>query len=321
MILIITNKDDITTDFVVKKMNLLKLEYYRLNTEELLSAVDINFDFVNNNFELYDKNSNKTINLLKDISSIYFRRPHLPNLMQFCYKKKEKNFIEKELYYTLEGLYSILKNKFWISNPNDIRVAENKILQLQIAKEVGFNLPASLLSNSKKKEIAFLDKYNAIIKPIKSGVVYEDDKNISLIYTALINKKDLLENNSKFPAYLQEAIFPKTDIRVTVVGNKVFAAKIIYDNLNKIDWREIDSTNIKYEEHVLPENIISKCIQIVQKFNLIFGAIDLAIGKNGKYIFFEINPNGQWAWLEKNLGQNISEEIVNLLVNEGKYNE
>ncbi len=317
MILIITNKNDITTDFVVKKLNLLNLEYYRLNTEDLLSNIGINFDFTNDTFELYDKNLNKTVNLLKEVDSVYFRRPLLPNLKQFCLKKKEENFIEKELYYTLEGLYSILENKFWISKPNNIRIAENKILQLQVAKDIGFQIPVSLLSNSKKNEIAFTNKHNSIIKPIKSGVVYEDDKNINLIYTAPINKKDLLNNNSKFPAYLQEAISPKTDVRVTVVGNKVFAAKIIYDNLNKIDWREIDSKNIKYEEYVLPENITNKCIQIVQKFNLMFGAIDLAINKNEKYIFFEINPNGQWAWLEKNLGQNISEEIVNLLMNRG----
>ena len=55
---------------------------------------------------------------------------------------------------------------------------------------------------------------------------------------------------------------------------------------------------------------------LFEKINLNTGSADLILDKNGNYIFLEINPNGQWAWIEKQTGYEISNEIVNLLEHE-----
>lgn len=108
------------------------------------------------------------------------------------------------------------------------------------------------------------------------------------------------------------------DIRVTVVGDKVFSASIKCDNPDIVDWRKLENCGMLFEYTELPEKIKYLCIQLTKEFKLEFGAIDLAIDDNGEYIFFEINPNGQWAWLDKNLNYNIANEIANLLFNGGK---
>ena len=56
------------------------------------------------------------------------------------------------------------------------------------------------------------------------------------------------------------------------------------------------------------------CLKLTKKLELNFSAIDLILDKNKDYIFLEINPNGQWAWIEKRLGYNISCEIIKLLM-------
>ena len=71
--------------------------------------------------------------------------------------------------------------------------------------------------------------------------------------------------------------------------------------------------NLKHEKINLPEEINIKCIALLQALKLRYGAIDFILDDNGNYIFLEINPNGQWAWIEKQTGYNITQEIVNLL--------
>ena len=317
MILVISNKDDLTTDFIIHKLSSAQIPFYRLNTEDLFSTVNINFDFGNNKFKIIDTALQKNIDIQNDVKSIYLRRPILPNLEQFNISKNEKSFIEKEIYYVLEGLYSVLRNKFWISNPNRIRQAENKILQLQIAKELGFNVPHTLLTNIKKDTLNFIDSNSAVIKPIKSGLVAENKESLDLIYTRKINKEMVLANSSQFPLYIQEEIKNKTDIRVTVVGDKVFAAEIDYHNSDIIDWRAVENNQIKYKTTILPNKVSELCVQLLKRLKLEFGAIDLAKNQNNSYYFFEINPNGQWAWLDKELDINIAQEIVNVLINGG----
>jgi ATP-dependent Clp protease ATP-binding subunit ClpC len=80
----------------------------------------------------------------------------------------------------------------------------------------------------------------------------------------------------------------------------------------KIDWRK---RKIPFQPYLLPNEISEKCLALTKKLNLSFGAIDIIRNKSGEYIFLEINPNGQWAWLETEAGLKISDEIINFLAN------
>jgi glutathione synthase/RimK-type ligase-like ATP-grasp enzyme len=99
-----------------------------------------------------------------------------------------------------------------------------------------------------------------------------------------------------------------------MVGERAFAVLIDSqkDNETQIDWRrgEIPLKHLIIE---LPNNILSQCVSLLKILNLRFGAIDFILDKSGNFIFLEINPNGQWAWIEKQTEYDISNEIVNLL--------
>ena len=108
-------------------------------------------------------------------------------------------------------------------------------------------------------------------------------------------------------------------MRVTVVGNKFFSAKILSQEYQdtKIDWRRSETTKLHYEKTRLPKEIKSKCLKLIKYSNLNFGAIDFAL-EDKEFIFLEINPNGQWAWIEKRLQYDISGAIVDLLARNEK---
>jgi glutathione synthase/RimK-type ligase-like ATP-grasp enzyme len=314
-ILLITNKTDITTDFIVKKLTDKKVPFYRLNTEEIGHSVQISFDILAHDFILYDKRLNIKVDLLK-FNSIYFRRPEI-ELDSASLTPAEANFIKSELLFTLEGLYSILSNAFWLNTVYSIRKAENKIYQLLLANKIGLNIPQSLITNNSQNAFDFYESSNAacIIKPIKSGLV-ESDKEEGVIFTSKIELTNTnITRIESCPIYLQELIEKKGDIRITVVGNKIFAAFIHSQDLSEahVDWRRA-STPLKHLPIDLPSNITNQCFELCRKLSLNFAAIDFILDKDNNYIFLEINPNGQWAWIEKQLNYPISEQITNLLI-------
>jgi glutathione synthase/RimK-type ligase-like ATP-grasp enzyme len=103
------------------------------------------------------------------------------------------------------------------------------------------------------------------------------------------------------------------DIRVTVVENQVIAVKIFQKSKEKIDidWRRLKE-ELNYEVIELPEQIKHLCIQFLKEFNLKFGGIDL-VYHNNEYYFIEINPTGEWSWLQQNTGFRFDKVIVNSL--------
>jgi glutathione synthase/RimK-type ligase-like ATP-grasp enzyme len=315
MILLISNKDDITTDFVVQKLNEFGLNFYRFNTEDLIHSVNITIDFENEIFQIYDLTLKKTIDL-KQIKSVYYRRPEIPIITNRL-NQSEAKFVRNELIYTLEGIYKLLRKVFWVSPLYSIRESENKIYQISLAKEIGFQIPNSIITNQKSEAFNFFDRNfkDCIIKPIKSGLVGEVD-DMKVIFTNPLNVKTDFELVKSCPTYIQSNIHKKADIRVTVVGNDFFPARIHSQDSAKaqVDWRRSD-TVLKYSKVELPDDIKEKCKMLMSKLNLQFGAIDFIENENDDFIFLEINPNGQWAWIEQQLKYPISESIVKLLIN------
>lgn len=316
-ILLITNKGDVTTDFIVKRLKEGNLPFYRLNTEEIGHSVQVSFDINQNQYTLFDKQLNLQVDLTQ-IKSVYFRRPEIRRHTQDI-SLAEGNFIQSELQSCLEGLYKILNNAYWINNVFAIRNAENKIYQLLIAKDLGFNIPHSIITNHSDSALKFykVNNSNCIIKPLKSGLVqYGNEEGV--IFT---NKIDLNSANvdrvEGCPVYLQKLITKKGDIRVTVIGDKIFSAFIHSQESkeSKIDWRRVNHP-LKHSAIQLPANLENKCLALTKQLSLKFAAIDFILGNDGNYTFLEINPNGQWAWIERQLNFEISHEITKILAKE-----
>jgi len=160
-VILITNKEDITTDFIVKALTLKNSPFYRFNTDELGETVFINFDFQQSIFEIIDARQGLIINLL-EVRVVYFRRPEI-RINKEGLTAGEVNFIRSEIAYMLEGLYRILDQATWVNDVWAIRSAENKIYQLLLAGQVGFKVPESLISNIPMKLSSFMPKQKEIL--------------------------------------------------------------------------------------------------------------------------------------------------------------
>lgn len=317
-VLLITNKSDVTTDFIVKELKKRNINFYRFNTEELTKSLSISLDVNQESYFLLDRRTLQKINI-RQFSAVYFRRPELPVQTNAFLTKAEIDFINNEILYSLEGIYKILRNAYWISPVYAIREAENKIYQLEIAQSLGFRIPNSFISNSYGETSDFYkrNKKKCIIKPLNSGLIEDGNQQRILFTNSVAEFPATAEEIETCPQFFQNLIEKEADIRVTVVGNKIFSTMIHSQDHeeSKIDWRKSDFV-LSHSRTQLPEVISQKCVELLSILKLRFGAIDLVLDKHGNYFFLEINPNGQWAWIEKQTGYEISAEIVNLLCNE-----
>ena len=64
----------------------------------------------------------------------------------------------------------------------------------------------------------------------------------------------------------------------------------------------------------LPKNVGNFCSSMLAHYGLHFGAFDFIYSKEGKYFFLELNPNGQWLWLEEQSGYNLTKEVADNLL-------
>ena len=317
MILLITNRDDITSDFIVNGLNKESIEYYRLNTEDISSGVSVSFDMTRNEYLLWDSKKNIGVDLNK-IESVYFRRPKLPVLEEEGMSHGELKFAQSEYAYTLEGLYKILADRYWVNNIYAIREAENKLYQLRLAQHIGFKIPETIVTSMPNKAKEFIDSHgDCIVKPLKTGLVEDTDSQKYIFTTELPSTESIQVDRIRYcPTLIQTKIDKAYDIRVTMVGDMIFPARIdsqAFDE-TKVDWRKGERIDLHYERLELPGNINRKCKLLLKQLKLHFGAIDLVCDKNGVIFFLEINPNGQWGWIEKRLGYNIAREIISLLI-------
>lgn len=177
------------------------------------------------------------------------------------------------------------------------------------------NLP--VLSSGLLRYMVFYKQFNGniIIKPIHSSKI-DDVEKVKIFFTNRMNEQHLSDLNkyTLTPCIFQECIDKECDIRVTVVNKKVFSAYVDSqsEEETKVDWRR---KKRRFKPYDLPIDIQEKCIAITHALGLSFGAIDIIKSTTGEYVFLEINPNGQWAWVEIDTGLEISNEIINYLSN------
>lgn len=320
MILLITNKRDLTTDYIVRELSARNIEFFRVNTEDLTTnSVFVGIQHRNDWF--ISVGERKVFG--NQVTSAYFRRPGSPSSNLGSSETGTNTYVNDEWNALLKTIYWRLGNR-WLNSPEKIFFAEDKPKQLLLAKEMGFRIPDSCVTNDINTVIEFQQNKELIAKPLKHALLVNSGKE-SVIFTSRIPSLDptVAASLKLAPVIFQSEIKKKSDIRVTVVGDSVFACSINSQLMDEtsVDWRKGSRTDISHEPIQLPIVVESMCIKLTKILDLNFSAIDLICDKDDEYWFLEINPNGQWAWIENRTQQPISRAIVDLLLSISSNNQ
>lgn len=214
--------------------------------------------------------------------------------------------IERESFTFIRNMYSVLSSEHirWVNPLTNSQTGHNKYNQLAAAKEVGFNIPNTLMSNDPRKVREFYDSNAPIVfKAFLPGGWVQPNGNQNILKTTRVTAKDLGDSNSikSCPGIFQAYVKKKYDIRVTVIGETIIAAKIDSQTQGEaIDWRydcNYDARPVLKLQ--LPDDINLKCFNICKRLGLVFACIDLVLSEEGEYIFLELNEAGQFLWKEQ----------------------
>jgi hypothetical protein len=175
-----------------------------------------------------------------------------------------------------------------------------------------------LITNSASEFLEFARAHEGdVIDKVASGGPFERTYPQLVRYTAKLTRRDLayIGRLRNCPTTFQANVPKRFEVRATVVGSEVFAAEIHSQASRQAsqDWRRFDLMNTPHKPHRLPPELARRCVALVHELGLSYGAIDLIVRPDGRYIFLEINPNGQYLWVEELTGLPISAAIADFL--------
>lgn len=210
---------------------------------------------------------------------------------------------------------------FCLDPLKDAHYARHKPLQLQIARRLGIEIPRTLITNDPQavRELAAECPAGIVTKMMTSFAVFDPDGRESVVFTNPLGEADLadLDGLDLCPMTFQENVPKAAELRVTVVGRRVFAAEVDSQASERAthDWRRDGAGLLEdWQACELPAELERQLLGLCDRLGLNYGAIDLILTPDGRYVFLEINPVGEFFWLEHQPGFAISAAIAEVLV-------
>jgi glutathione synthase/RimK-type ligase-like ATP-grasp enzyme len=245
---------------------------------------------------------------IRDIGAVWLRKKASFSFLSTDLAAQERAYAEAEMEHVLFSLlYSL--DCYWMSHPTALRGAIWKGEQLRRAARLGFHVPPSLVTNRRDRVDGFRARLGGdiVFKALSSAslaaedVAAEDRIAGGLPTTRITDEHDAaLDAVAELPCFFQRHVAKRHELRVTVIGSQVFAARIDSqaDPRTATDYRDF-AAEISYSAERLPPDIERRCRELVHSYGLTYGAIDLIVTPTGEHVFLENNPVGQFLFVEQ----------------------
>jgi hypothetical protein len=214
-------------------------------------------------------------------------------------------FTSRNVRASLLGMFLTDFRGVWLDHPQAIARADNKLVQLRVASAAGFRVPRTLLSQDPDRIRSFAASLDApmIIKTV-AGMLGVPSLTGKVTPEQLKNDGPL----KACPAIYQELIPGRKHLRVHCFGNEVQSALIESELL---DWRHPMAVDV--EPFTLPQRQKDQLLAILSEFDLKMGIFDLKLTDGGEPVWLELNPQGQFLFIEALGGGNLVEPFVRFL--------
>lgn len=283
-----------------------------------------------------------------DIQAVWTRRIPPSRLPKYI-EKASIPFIFWESNALLMAIEKLIPHAFWFPNGGFSSPAP-KPYQLLVARSVGLNVPETYIGNDVRRVLDFVEQFPEICLkgverqisnrkiPLKRRLVlwlrgqlkaYMDSQweqgaseygmEIMSAHSQKVSPAYIRENIGRVkncPITFQKYVDKAFELRVTVVGSKIFSCAIYSQESQeaRTDYREGNLGSLRHEVFDLPSHIEVSIKEFMQLLDLNFGCIDMIVTPSNEYVFLEVNPNGQWLWIEERTGLPIAKAIAELLV-------
>lgn len=307
-VLIVTHTGDLHADLVARQIAKTAAPAFRLHLDAFPKDYDIELAFADGHWRGLLGSATEGELAIDEVGAVWMRKRADFSFASTSLSEQERAYAKGEVEHILFGLLYGL-DCFWMSHPRALRTASWKGEQLRRAASMGFTVPPSLITNRPDRVHEFYREHprGIVFKSLSSPLlaaeqVAADDRLVDGIPTTPIREGDLAlaDAVAVMPSFFQMQIHKKHELRVTVIGDEVFAAKIHSqdDPRTAVDVRDY-AAEIRYERCELPPALAERCRAFVHSYDLTYGAIDIVVSEDDDYVFLENNPAGQFLYVEE----------------------
>jgi glutathione synthase/RimK-type ligase-like ATP-grasp enzyme len=310
MIIVISHDQDPHASRVLERLSSAGREALLLNLAELPNHATLTFSYLCCGKVRIDYRRGKGASFALDQArSVWWRRPQAADPSSVT-DPDLRLFTANEWNEAINGLWQLLRMP-WMNDPMRDDVASRKALQLKIAQEVGLRVPRTLITSDPEQARAFI---------ASQGIGATIHKTFSCTHavwreTRLLRGEDLdlLDSVQLAPVIFQEFVPAGLDLRITAVGESLFAAAIRpEDGETRVDFRmRVGRSSMTAFD--LPDVIARKLRALMDRLGLIYGAIDMRVTPEGEYYFLEVNTAGEFLFVEDRTGLPISHAVAQWL--------
>jgi len=308
-VLILASLYDFPTDRVCIELAKAGARFVRLNVESL-GSTSVRLDPHGPHLEIYADGRRYVVD--RHLKSVWWRQPtFLRNTSQKPMGLDEQ-LSRSQWPAFVRGLMAFDQAR-WVNHPAMTYRAEAKPWQLHVAGKLGFAVPKTIITNDPDARLPDGLGQRIAVKSVDTVLLREGNEQF-FAYTQLVDWAEIASEELRAaPVVVQEALSPKLDLRVTVLGGRAWTVAVTSNGAPiEGDWRLKKKNQLAYPAYDLPTDVEARCIDLVKAMGLVFGAIDLAL-VGDRFVFIEINPTGEWGWLdspERPLAEAIASALV-----------
>ncbi len=200
----------------------------------------------------------------------------------------------------------------WVNHPSANARAAYKPHQLAAATRCGLTVPRTLITNDPQvaRRFAASCPDGAVYKTLDGAPAVDGWTHFTTPVTA-----DQITDGVAATAHLFQERVPKAfEVRLTVVGEEFFAARIdAHSDITRQDWRR-DYDALTFAPIQTPTQVRANVARLMAQLDLHYGALDLIVTPDGEWVFLEVNPNGQFGFAEQRAGLPIASAIADHLM-------
>jgi len=253
----------------------------------------------------------------EEIAAVWLHRPIFELFGAGPTRDNLGSFVRREREAALRGLFDLVADAFWVNPAAALYAATSKPMQLCHAAAVGLTLPRTLVTNRPDEAAAFFAASGGrVIAKAFRGEIGSGWHDTEIVYAQRLTEAHLAElpRLRHAPCIFQELVDKASELRVTVVGDRLFPVEIRFaDGAPPPDDYRRAEVEASYAACALPPELERACARLVERCGLGFAAIDFIRRPDGAFVFLELNAYAAWLWLEALTGIAVSDAVAELL--------
>ncbi|WP_369174798.1 ATP-grasp ribosomal peptide maturase [Streptomyces sp. R28] len=311
-VLILTSEEDVTADMVVVHLNASGVPVVRLDPADLTGGVALSGEYVHGAFRGHLSSAGRLVGI-DGLRSVWMRRPGIPAARAATPSAWLTEEAGQALYGMLRGC-----DARWMNHPDAARRARYKPWQLRVAQRCGLPVPATLITTFPQAARDFAGRYpDLVVKPV-SGTHPQDPPRA--VPTSRVAPDADFSAVAFGPTLLQRRVPKRADIRLTVVGERLLAARRASDAEAEVDVR-FDASDVPWRPVEVAPRVAEAVRAYTREAELAYGAFDFAEDADGTWWFLECNQSGQFGFIEVDTGQPIAQGIAEWLARPASWRQ